>query len=218
MSIITMATTKGGAGKTTAAQMIIGAVHNLGYSVGVIDSDANHTLSNWLSDNNNMAVEHRTVTDESRLVTEARKLQRKHDLVVIDTPGAYSQATVFAIGCADLVLIPLQLSNADVVEAEKTYRLVNSASQMTGHKIPARLLFTDYTPKTKVAKRVRKTVRDLDLPVMDTRLHHLVAFKELTFNGKVPKKGTAGAQGQLLVQEIQSMGYLPFMQEYKRAS
>ena len=35
---------------------------------------------------------------------------------------------------------------------------------------------------------------------------------------KVPKKGTAGAQGQLLVQEISDMGLLPFLQEFKRAS
>jgi hypothetical protein len=62
-------------------------------------------------------------------------------------------------------------------------------------------------------------VDDLSLPVMKTRLHHLVAFKELTFTGRIPKKGTAGAQGQLLVQEICDMGYMPFMeQEFKRAS
>jgi chromosome partitioning protein len=218
MSIIAMATSKGGAGKTTVAQMIIGAVHRLGYSVGVIDTDANGTLSSWLADQSKMAIDCRQVLDDASIVPAARKLERKHDLVIIDTAGARSQATIFAIGCANLVLIPMQLSNADVVEAEKTYKLVRSASKMTTRQIPARVVYTDYTPKTKVAKRVRKEIQDRDLPVMNTRLHHLVAFKELTFNGKVPKKGTAGAQGQLLVQEICEMGYLPFMKKYKRAS
>ena len=218
MSIITMATSKGGAGKTTVAQMIIGAVHRLGYSVAVIDTDANGTLSSWLSNQNKMAVECRQICDDASIVPAARKLERKHDLVIIDTAGARSQSTIFAIGCADLVLIPMQLSNADVVEAEKTYKVVRSASKMTNRQIPARIVYTDYTPKTKVAKRVRKEIQGRDLPVMITRLHHLVAFKELTFNGRVPKKGTAGAQGQLLVQEICEMGYLPFMKKYKRAS
>ena len=65
---------------------------------------------------------------------------------------------------------------------------------------------------------VRARVKEAELPTFSTRLHHLVAYKELTFSGKVPKKGTAGAQGQLLVQEIADMGLMPFMQELKRAS
>jgi len=218
MTTITMATTKGGAGKTTTAQMIIGAVHQLGYTVGVIDCDENQTLSRWLRNASRMAVENVVVLEESQVVAAIQKFQRKYDLVLIDTPGGYSQSTVFAIGCSDLVLIPLQLSHSDVVEAEKTYRLVKSTSRMLDRKIKARLLYTDYTPKTKVAKRVRRAVEDLDLPTMKTRLHHLVAFKELTFSGKVPKKGAAGAQGQLLVQEMHDMGCLDFMQELKEAS
>ena len=219
MSTITLATTKGGAGKTTAAQMIIGALHRLGYTIGVIDCDENMTLSRWLNNSSHMAIDVRSVLDEVQVVPEIQKMQRKYDCVIVDTPGVYSQSAVFAMGCSDLVLIPLQLSQADVVEADKTYRLVKSTSRMTDRKIKARLLYTDYTPKTKVAKRVRKAVDDLSLPVMKTRLHHLVAFKELTFTGRIPKKGTAGAQGQLLVQEICDMGYMPFMeQEFKRAS
>lgn len=218
MSIITMATTKGGAGKTTVAQMIVGAVHNMGYSIGVLDTDENQTLSNWLSNTTNMAIDHRVVLEESKVVDTAQKLSRKHDLVIIDTPGAQSQATVFAIGCADLVIVPLQLSKADVMQAQKTHRLVQSTAHMTSRNIPVRSLFTDYTPKTKIAKKVRQQVKDLGLPVFNTRLHHLVAYKELTFTGKIPKKGTAGAQGQLLVKEIAELGMMPFMQELKRAS
>ena len=213
-----MATTKGGAGKTTVAQMIIGAVHQLGYSIGVVDTDENQTLSNWLNTTSSMAVDCRVVLEESKVADQAQKLSRKHDLVIIDTPGAQSQATVFAIGCADLVIVPLQLSKADVVQAQRTHRLVESTADMAGREIPSRLLLTDYTPKTKIAKKVRRRVDELGLPIFKTRFHHLVAFKELTFTGKVPSKGTAGAQGQLLVQEIAAMGLLPFLQEFKRAS
>lgn len=218
MSIITTATTKGGAGKTTVSQIIIGAVHNLGYTIGVIDTDENQTLSNWLQHTSNMAVDARVVLDESKVVEEAQKMKRKYDLVIIDTPGAQSQSTVFAIGCADLVIVPLQLSKGDLVQAQKTFDLVQSTASLTNRRIEARLLFTDYTPKTKIAKKVKQRVKEAGLPVFQTRLHHLVAFKELTFSGKVPHKGTAGAQGQLLVQELEELGALPFMQEFQRAS
>lgn len=213
MSTITLATTKGGAGKTTTAQMIIGAVHRLGYTIGVIDCDENKTLSRWINNTSKMAIETSVILDESLIVKEIHKFQRKYDCVIVDTPGGYSQSTIFAMGCSDLVLIPLQLSHADVVEAEKTYRLVKSTARMAEKKIKARLVYTDYVPKTKVAKKVRKAVDDLCLPALKTRLHHLVAFKDLTFTGHVPKKGTAGAQGQLLVQEMRDLGCMAFMGE-----
>ena len=218
MSIVTTATTKGGAGKTTVAQMIIGTVHDMGYSIGVIDTDENQTLSSWLNNTSTMAIDCKVVLDESKLLEEARKMNRKHDLVVIDTPGAQSQSTVFAIGCADLVIIPLQMSKGDVVQAQKTYGLVQSTANMKGHNIAARLLLTDYTPKTKIGKKVRQRIEAFGLPVFKTRFHHLVAYKELTFSGKVPRTGKAAAQGQLLVQEIADLGVLQFMQEFKHAS
>ncbi|MFK7913031.1 MAG: AAA family ATPase, partial [Pseudomonadales bacterium] len=210
MSIITMATTKGGAGKTTVAQMIIGAVGHQGFSVGVVDCDPNGTLSNWLGECSNLDLDYKHVADDTQIVAQARKLEAKNDLVVIDTAGFHSQATIFAVGAADLVLIPCQLSNGDVIEAVKTSRVVQSAAEMANREIPARVIYTDYTPKTNIAKQVRQKIKKSGLTALDTRLHHLVAFKELTFNGKVPKKGTAGAQGQLLVQELAEKGYLPF--------
>jgi chromosome partitioning protein len=218
VSIITLATSKGGAGKTTLAQIIVGTVHELGYSVGVIDGDVNGTMSAWLTRSANLDVECLRVRDESQIVPTAHALRARHDLVVIDTAGGPSQATLFAIGCSDLVLIPLQLSNGDVVEAAKTYNVVQSACEMVERDIPGRLVFTDYTPKTNIAKHVRKQTKKRELPTMRTRLHHLVAFKELTFSGKVPKKGTAAAQGQLLVDEIVAMGCLSLGSQMKKAS
>ena len=218
MSIITLATTKGGAGKTTLAQVIVGNVYEQGFSVGVIDGDVNNTLSDWLERFSKIKVDCHRIQDETQIVPMASALERKHDLVVIDTAGARSQATVFAIGCTDLVLIPLQLSSSDVIEAIKTYNLVSSASEMVKREIPSRVVYTDYTPKTNIAKYVKKRVKKHELPTMKTRLHRLVAFKELTFTGDIPKTGTAGAQGQLLVQEIQKMGLLPFMDELRMAS
>jgi len=218
MSVITLASTKGGAGKTTLAQVIIGTVRNMGYSVAAIDGDGNGTLSNWLSNVSDLDVDCRRVTDEAQIVPTAAELGRSNDLVIIDTAGGRSQATVFAIGCSDMVLIPLQLSNSDIIEATRTYNLVSSASDMVKREIPGRVVFTDYTPKTNVARHVKKKVKKNGLPALKTRLHRLVAFKELTFSGQIPRTGTAGAQGQLLVQELHSMCVLPFMDELAMAS
>ena len=48
MSIITIATSKGGAGKTTVARLILAWLARAGFRVAAVDADFNHTLSDWV--------------------------------------------------------------------------------------------------------------------------------------------------------------------------
>ena len=210
MSIITIATSKGGAGKTTLAQVIGGRVAEKGYRVAVIDADYNHSLSNWLRSFDTYPIKVETELDETKIIPLAERLGETHDLVVIDTAGAATQATVFAIGCADLVLIPCQLSSADIVEASKTSQLVQSAEAMTRQEIVARIVLTDYQPKTVIAGHVEEELETCDLKVLRTRLHRLVAFKEMTFSGKLPKSGLASELVDYMLDDIARLGALPF--------
>ncbi len=209
MSLITVATSKGGAGKTTLAQIITGASCRLGLTVAAIDADFNHSLHDWVKTFETYPIDVRHELREGEIVSLASELEDKHDVVIIDTAGAATQATVFAIGCSDLVMIPVQLSSADVVEGVKTMRLVNSASQMTGREIPARIVLTDYQPYTNIAAHTESELAVNDLPVMQTKLKRLVAFKEMTFNGEVPVHGPAGELVRRLMAELIQIGAVP---------
>lgn len=211
MSIITIATSKGGAGKTTLAQIIAGTIAARGHRVAAIDADYNHTLSDWVRTFGTCPIDVHHELDEKKIIDLADTLEGRSDLVVIDTAGAAMQATVFAIGCADLVLVPCQLSSADVIEAAKTKQLVDSAARMTKREIPVRAVLTDYQPGTHIARHVETELEQCGLPVLATRLHRLVAFKEMTFNGVVPRDGTAGAQVAALLAELDGFGVLPPM-------
>ncbi len=210
MSIITVATSKGGAGKTTIAAVILGALCERGYQVAALDADLNRTLCNWVEVFAKYPITAKAELDETQIVSLAGELEDTHDLVVIDTAGASMQATVFAIGCADLVLVPIQLSSSDVVEAIKTVKLVESASGMVKREIPARVIFTDYQPKTNVAAHTEGEAKKYKLPMMKAKLNRLVGFKEMTFTGRVPRGGTAGAQITVLLKELKGLGVLPF--------
>jgi len=211
MTIITIATSKGGAGKTTLAQLLIGAIAGRGYRVAAIDADYNHSLADWVTTFGRYPVEVAKELNETRIIPLADEMQERSDLLVIDTAGAAMQATVFAIGCADLVLIPCQLSSADVVEAAKTARLIASAAAMTRQTIPSRVVLTDYQPKTVIAGHVERELASCGLTPLETRLHRLVAYKEMTFTGDVPTDGPAGHQLDQLVEELQALGALPFL-------
>ena len=97
MSIIAICTSKGGAGKTTLAEIILGCVVEAGFKAAAIDADFNHTLHDWITQFSTYEIDVRHELDETKLVDLAGELEDKHDLVVIDTAGASSQASLFAI-------------------------------------------------------------------------------------------------------------------------
>ncbi len=209
MSIITIATSKGGAGKTTTARLILGCLARAGFRVAGIDADFNHTLTDWVRTiaKQPITVEHEL--DETQIVPLVSRLHENHDVVVVDTAGAATQATIFAIGCADLVLVPVQTSSADVVEAIKTMNLIKSASLMLKREVPARVLLTAYQPRTKISEHIERQIAKAGLPLMATKVHQLVAFQEMSFTGIVPGSGLAGLQSTNLLDEIQALGALP---------
>ena len=101
MSIITIATSKGGAGKTTLAQVLLGTLTGEGRGVSAIDADYNQSLAKWIKTFAMSSIIVRSVIDEGKMIPTTQELEANHELVVIDTAGTPTQATVFAIGCAD---------------------------------------------------------------------------------------------------------------------
>jgi chromosome partitioning protein len=209
MSVITIATTKGGAGKTSLARLILGRAALSGHKAAAIDADFNHTLTDWVSTVARSPITIRHEVDETKIVPLVAELHEVHDVVVIDTAGAASQATIFAIGCADLVLVPIAPSSADIVEAIKTVNLIKSASQMMRREVVARVVLTAVQPGTNIAEHVEKEVAKAGLLVLRTRLHRLVAFQEMSFTGIPPTSGHAGYQGSNFLDDLEALGGLP---------
>jgi chromosome partitioning protein len=74
MTIITMATSKGGAGKTMIAQLLLGAVADRGHRVAAIDADLNRTLANWVEVFAGRPITVVAQTDETEIVPLASSL------------------------------------------------------------------------------------------------------------------------------------------------
>jgi chromosome partitioning protein len=198
------ASSKGGAGKTTLARLLLGHALQRGLTVAAIDGDLNGTLGDWCAHIAKHKIDAYHEPDETKILQTIHALQDR-DLVVVDCAGAQNQAAIFAIGVGDLVLVPLKLSSADFTEAVKTMRLIRSASMMAKRDIPARLVLTGFKPRTSIAAHVEREIATAGLPLMQTRLNDLVAFEEMTFNGRVPADGIAGLQAANLFSEAMTL-------------
>ena len=115
MRILTIASKKGGAGKTTlAAHLAVEAERTGAGPVAVVDIDPQGSLADWW---NQRAAETPlfAAVDVARLAEHMTALQRQGvNLVVIDTPPAFLDTIRAAIAAADLVLIPARPSPHDL--------------------------------------------------------------------------------------------------------
>ncbi|HLI99680.1 MAG TPA: ParA family protein [Bradyrhizobium sp.] len=121
MHTIVFATQKGGSGKSTLAIGLALAATQSGHTVRLIETDTQGTLSNWQRRRAGAEpiVEPLYVAGdiESRLQSLS---ESGVTLTIIDTAGGISAATTSAIRYADLCLIPLRPSVADVEATAST--------------------------------------------------------------------------------------------------
>lgn len=209
--VLVAATGKGGAGKSTAIACLASWWHKAGLRVGLVDADPNHTLTRWHGKGDSLSrMELVTEAGEDRIIDAIVGLAENHDLVLVDCPGFGSQVTVFAIGAADLVLIPVMTDEANVFEAMRTRRMVDSASRLTRRRIPARTLLTR-VKRAGVAEHSFRQLVTLEAEPLQSRLADRAIFQEATFHGSSPvvldPSGPAAQEVKALAAELEGLDW-----------
>ena len=147
--IITLASSKGGVGKSTTTASLGGAFAHAGYRVHIIDLDSNHTVSRWLGDAGRSSPRLTvSAADPQDLTEHLAEIARKHkpDVTLIDIAGTYERALTVAIARAHLTIIPAGPSEADIFEAARVARHIRSVFQAFGRDPLYRLLLTRVQP------------------------------------------------------------------------
>jgi chromosome partitioning protein len=209
MPVLTVASSKGGPGKTTVTQLLVGAMAAEGVRLSVIDADPNGAFSRWARSTYEGAefdVVHEM--DEERVPHLIHEKSKDFDLVVVDTAGFGSRAAAFAIASSDGVLVPTQSGEADVTEAERTVRLVEGLERSARRPIPVRVLF-NRVRSTNLSRHAAAEVARAKLPRLETELGDLVAFGALSYSGVLPSSGTAARLVDKLIDELRDLGFLP---------
>lgn len=208
VTILVIASSKGGPGKTTLASLIVGTLAAEGLAVVAIDADPTSGLHRWATKTyEGPAFEAHAEADEERLAHLIGSAAAKADLVLVDTAGFGNRAATVAMTSADAVLVPMLPGEGDVTEAERTVRLVAALAAAARREIPARVVLNRQRDNTALSRHAAAEAKNL--PSLKTTISDLVAFGEMTFTGKVPGSGKAGAETSALLRELRNLGWLP---------
>jgi chromosome partitioning protein len=127
MHTVVVATQKGGSGKSTLTVGLALAAKQAGHNVRLIDTDPQGTLSNWRKRRVDAEPVVETIHSVQEIEPRLRMLENCGvTLTIIDTAGGVSAARTAAIRYADLCLIPVRPSIADIEATASTLGLVRA--------------------------------------------------------------------------------------------
>jgi chromosome partitioning protein len=184
---IALASSKGGAGKSTTAVLLACELAVRGTTVTLIDADPNQPVSAWgkkpgKPDGLTVVSD---VTEET-LIDAIDDAARKTAFVIIDLEGTASLMVTQAMSRSDLVIIPTKGSPLDAAEAVKVIKFIRRQERAFSRTIPFAVLFTQTNPavRPRTLKSIEADLRGQGVPTFHTAIHERDAFRTVfSFGG-----------------------------------
>jgi chromosome partitioning protein len=183
--IIGVIQVKGGAGRSTVSTNLAGELSKQGKTV-LIDCDMPQgTSASWY------AVRHQagkagaliadTATSYRELVSKVEQYADA-DYIVLDGPPRIAELTRSTLVLADICLIPVGASAAEIWATGDILALIEEASKV--RPVNARMVWTRYRPQTRLAQGLTELAKkELGLQALGTSLGMRVAYMEALGEG-----------------------------------
>jgi chromosome partitioning protein len=190
MATISIASAKGGCGKTTAAILLAAELALDGYRVALLDSDPNQHASAFGAKAAIAGL--RIVADvtEANVLATLKQAEAAQDVVLVDLPGGSSTLALKALQRSHFVLVPAQASLPDVRDAMKTVAQIDDAQDLARAPIARAVLWTRFLPgfESKSARHVREGLEGQGVAILRSVLMERAAFREIHITGQVPRQ------------------------------
>ena len=201
---------KGGAGRSTVSTNLAGELSKQGKTV-LIDCDMPQgTSASWY------AVRHQagkagalisdTATSYRELVSKVEQYADA-DYIVLDGPPRIAELTRATLVLADICLIPVGASTAEIWATGDILTLIEEASKV--RPVNARMVWTRYRPHTKLAQGLTELAKkELGLKALGTSLGMRVSYMEALGEGLTVAEladPSAKAEVKLLVNEVKQL-------------
>lgn len=196
MKTVAVLSEKGGCGKTTIATNIASAWHRDGYRVLLVDADPQQTALDWsdLKEDGVPTVQ----VGKGSLESTIPQVASDFDIVVIDGAPRMGSLAASATRTADLVVIPVQPSAADIWSAETIVEVCET------YATPAVIVVSRQIVGTNLADAAQEALESFELPVLDARTSQRVAYTRAIGQGvsALDTGPKAAAEVEALADEI----------------
>lgn len=196
MKVLTVASQKGGVGKSllTRALAVCALAH--GRRAGILDADPQGSCVKWSGRRPHAAPTVRPVGQGGLREAVESYRQAGADLVIIDTPPHARPIVSLAAELADFVLVPVKPYPDDLEALGATIEILR------GVKVPAGIVINMTAPKSAALTLARAALATFGLPICPTslveRLSHPYAVAEgLTASEREPSSKAAAEIGAL---------------------
>jgi chromosome partitioning protein len=213
--IITFATSKGGAGKSTLARNFAAHWINIGMKVAIIDADPQGSIIGRHDPEGPLKQLTVIAEPEESVAGAIEDIKNSFDFVLVDTGGFRNRTTVRALVNTDLAIIPLKPSADDVAGALETHQLINELNKTPEriyNHIKYRMIITMSQQGTIIAKHVRSELEQLGYMVIKSEMYHRVAYPEAAIKGLSPcitdPEGPAARDIAQIVNELNNVSLL----------
>jgi chromosome partitioning protein len=210
--VITLATPKGGTGKSTLSRGLAAYWFALGRKPGLVDADPTETLAKRYNPEGPLGAVPVVAEPEERVGEVIDELRRQHSPVIVDTAGFRNRTTITALIATDLALIPLKPAIEDVDAAVQTYGLIeelNATPERAGRPIRVAMIMTMTLRGTVIARHVRNQLESAGYPLLKAEMPHRVAYPEAGIEGLSPSvvepDGAAARDIAAIVHELMNL-------------
>ena len=207
--VITLATSKGGVGKSTLARNLAAHWLNIGMKVMLIDADPQGSIINRHNPDGLLKDITVIAEPEESVFNLVQEHRNQYNYIIIDTGGFGNRTAVRALLASDLALIPLKPSADDVAGAMETHNLIqelNTVPERVNNHINYSMVITMSQQNTVIAKHVRNELEQVGYLTLKSEMYHRVSYPEAAIDGLSPcitdPDGPAARDIRLIVQEL----------------
>ncbi len=181
MPVISFASPKGGAGKTTASILLASELVQRGLLVTIIDCDPSQWCVHWTRAGEVQGLSVIPKPREEAIIDAIDQAGQSANFVIVDLEGTSSLLVAYALSRSDLVVIPTQAGPMEGQSASNAIKLIRQQEKGFSRKIPFAVLMTRVRAaiRTNIETDLLEQLQVNNIPLFSTRLMERNAFKEI---------------------------------------
>lgn len=202
--IIAVENTKGGTGKSTTVSNLSRGLQLSGANVLIIDRDPQRSIRDWREVSEKDDYPLVVGIDTPTIHSEIKRITDQFDYIIIDGAAKVEDMAASSIRAADLILIPIQPSGAEVRGCKSLINLIHARQEVTDGKPIARFLINREKKRTVLAREIQSALDNVGMESLTARISDSVLYTECLGNGSsvFDEKGTQAEQLQAEIKQL----------------